>query len=77
MLLPNGAGETKEFTLRMSAGCCLALVGLGAYSWLKLGQQQQQGTPKGARGSPKLAGRGTPTFAGRGTPTAADFEAQV
>ena len=36
------AGESKAFTLRLSVGCLMALVGFAFYSYSKVSQQQRQ-----------------------------------
>ena len=36
------AGESKAFTLRLSIGCLMALVGFAFYSYSKVSQQQWQ-----------------------------------
>ena len=50
MYPPVTAGEKKEWTLKLSIGCALALTGFGLYSWLKL-QQPGEALAGSSRGA--------------------------
>ena len=47
----RGPGEDREFTLKMTVGCALALIGFGMYSAVRL-RQSQTAAAAGAKRPP-------------------------